>query len=336
MVFGSGLAAAGLRVSIDAVRTVTELCDRGEVDLIVGRLSRTSAAAGLLADWRVPFIMDADDWEPSRTAARIKSTSRHKLLTHAYLQRELRGNLYLGKQVLENADHIWLASENDVAILDRRHVTTLPNLPITATGEEISALKPSAAKSKVVFSVGDWGKKQNTDGMNWYLRQVWPSIRQRIPQAELRIAGATRLSLAREWSAMENVRIRGFVDVLRSEYEEAAVVATPITWGGGTKIKVLEALAYGRVPTGPSHAFEGLPDPRTLEKIAAVADDPAILSEATVAMLVDAPMRNALEIAAANYYVDNHSIAAFNKHVKDTVEAVMSAPKHKRGGSRLP
>jgi glycosyltransferase involved in cell wall biosynthesis len=160
--------------------------------------------------------------------------------------------------------------------------------------------------------------------MNWYLRQVWPLIRQRVPQAELRIAGAAQPSCAREWGAVQNVRVLGFIDELRSEYERAAVIATPITWGGGTKIKVLEALAYGRVPAGTKHAFEGLPDPRKLEKIAAVEDDPAPLAEATAQMLINAPMRQSREIAATNYYVDNHSVAEFNKRVRDTVERAMS------------
>jgi hypothetical protein len=327
MVFGSGLAIAGVRISAEAERTIAELCDRSEVDLVVGRFSRTSAAAGLLVERAVPLVIDADDWEPSRTAARIRSTSRYNLLKRAYLQRMLRGSLYMGTQVLEKADHVWLASERDTAALDRSHVTTLPNLPLSSAGDEISALRPSAAESKILFSVGDWGRKQNTDGMNWYLRQVWPLIRQRVPQAELRIAGAAQPSCAREWGAMQNVRVLGFVGELRSEYEKAAVIATPITWGGGTKIKVLEALAYGRVPAGTKHAFEGLPDSRKLEKIAAIEDHPAPLAEATAQMLINAPMRQSREIAATKYYVDNHSVAEFNKRVRDTVERVMSARK---------
>jgi polysaccharide biosynthesis protein PslH len=327
MVFGKDLAIAGLRVSVDAARTVAELCDRGEVDLIVGRLCRTSAAAGLLAEQAVPLIIDADDWEPSRTAARIRSTSKYNLLLHAYLQRELRGSLYLGSQVLEKADHVWLASEEDTAALGRRHVTTLPNLPVSSTGDEINALGPSAAGSKTIFSVGDWKKRQNSDGMNWYLREVWPLVRQRVPQAELRIAGLARPSAARKWGAMQNVCVLGLVDELRSEYERAAVIAVPITWGGGTKIKALEALAYGRVPAGTKHAFQGLPEPGKLEKIASMEDEPALLAEVTVGMLTNPPMRQSREIAATKYYLDSHSVAAFNKRVKDTIGSVIGSRK---------
>ncbi|MPR10550.1 glycosyltransferase [Microvirga tunisiensis] len=324
MFFGSGLATAGLRVSDEAERTIDELCGRNEVDLIVGRLCRPSAAAGLLAEWPVPLIIDADDWEPSRTAARLQSAPRYNLLLQAYLQRELRGNIYLGSKVLEKANHIWLASEKDTAALNRIDVTTLPNVPISDTGGEIQALGPSAQGSKIIFSVGDWGKHQNSDGMNWYLRQVWPLIRQRIPQAELRIAGVAPASLRRDWGAIQNVHLLGFVDDLRSEYEKAGVVAAPVTWGGGTKIKVLEALAYGRVPAGAKHAFEGLADPRRLENIAVIEQHALTLAEATVQILINAPMRHSQEIAAIQYYLDNYSVAAFNKYVEETVRSVMT------------
>ena len=327
MLFGSGLATAGLRVSIDAARAVAELCDRSQVDLIVGRFSRASAAAGLLSKNRVPLIIDADDWEPSRSASRARSTSRSNLLLRAYRQLELRGSLYLGNLVLEKADHVWLASEKDAAALDRHQVTTLPNLPLSSNGEEITALGPSAAGSRIIFSVGDWKRKQNSDGMSWYLRQVWPLICQRVPEAELRIAGVAHPSDAYEWGAVRNVRMLGFVDSLLPEYEKAALIAAPITWGGGTKIKVLEALAYGRVPAGTEHAFEGLPEPRKLQQIAAIEDEPARLAESTIELLANAPMRKSRETAAGKYYLDHHSVAAFNKLVKDTIESVLISRK---------
>jgi glycosyltransferase involved in cell wall biosynthesis len=325
MLFGKDLALAGLRISADAARTVSELCDRGEIDLIVGRFSRTSAAAGLLAERGIPLIIDADDWEPRRSAARIKSTPRYNVLLHAYLRRELRGSLFLGSQVLQKANHIWLASEEDTASLGRPQVTTLPNLAMSSAGDEIIALPPSSAGSKIVFSVGDWKRKQNADGMNWYLRQVWPLIRQTVPEAQLRIAGATQPSDAREWSGVQNVCALGFVDELRSEYEKAAVVATPITWGGGTKIKVLEALAHGRVPAGTKHAFEGLPEKGTLEKIAVVEDEPAPLAHRTAEMLLYPAIRQSQESAATTYYTNNHSVAAFKKRVRDTIEGVIAS-----------
>ena len=159
--------------------------------------------------------------------------------------------------------------------------------------------------------------------MDWYLRQVWPLIRQRVPQAEMRIAGVVPASLVRDWNAVENVHLLGFADDLRSEYEKAAVVATPVTWGGGTKIKVLEALAYGRVPVGTKHAFEGLADSGRLEIIAAIDEAAVPLAEATVEMIINVLRRRSCEIAAIQYFADNYSIERFNMHVEDIVITLM-------------
>lgn len=322
-VAGRGMAAAGLRVSKEARRLMGEMIDRGDVDLVVGRLSRPTAVAGLLEERRVPLIVDADDWEPSRTIAQIRATPAHNVPLRIFLRRYLQGSQALGDRLLERADHVWLASEADTSMLARPNVTTLPNLPLAKAGESIAPLDRSARDSKTLFAVGQWSRSQNSDGMKWFLRNVWPLLVERMPEVELRISGDTPEALAREWRALPNVRPLGFVDDLRAEYDKAALVAAPITWGGGTKIKVLEALAYGRVPVGPDHAFDGLADVSSIQAIAAVENDPARTAETIASLLDDPQARHAREVAAVEYYRENYSVAAFNRHVRNTVEQVI-------------
>lgn len=328
-IFGSGMATAGLSVSREASRGISELIERNEVDLIVGRLSRPTAVAGLLNERRIPLIVDADDWDPHRITARIHATPKYNFPLRAYLYRYRHGSDYLGARVLEGAEHVWLASETDTLMIDRPSVTTLPNLPLARTGEEIVSLPRSKAASTVVFAVGQWVKPQNSDGMKWFLRYVWPAISQRVPQAELRIGGEVPESLARNWGAQHKVRVLGFIDELRREYDEAALIVTPITWGGGTKIKVLEAFAYGRVPIGPEHAFDGLADAPQVKAIAAIENDARRLAAVAVGLLDKPEQRFWREGAAVEYYRKNYSRAAFNAHVQTTVESAMQRPRQK-------
>lgn len=327
LVFGNGMAAAGLRVSHDASRAIGDLIDRKQVDLIVGRLSRPTAVAGLLDERRVPLVLDADDWEPSRTAARIHSTPFHNLPLRAYLHRYLQGSDYLGARLLERAEHIWLASEVDTLRIARPNVTTLPNLPLVKTGETIVPLRHSDMASKVLFAVGQWTKAQNSDGMKWFLRSAWPQIVEQVPQAELRIGGDIPDALARDWGAQPKVRVLGFIEELRSEYEGAALIATPMIWGGGTKIKVLEAFAHGRIPAGPDHAFDGLADAAAAKAAAVIENDATRLATAVVSLLTDPEQRFSRESAAAEYYQRNYSLGAFNEHVRSTVESVMQGKR---------
>jgi hypothetical protein len=327
MMFGSGLAAAGLRVSGTARRAVDALVSAGKADLIVGRLSRPTAVAGLLDERRAPLIVDADDWEPSRIAARLMATPRHDPLTRAWLGRYRRGSEALGARLLDRAEHVWLASRADTARIARAHATTLPNLPLAGGGGEIAPLPRSDSASRGLFAVGQWSRAQNSDGMGWFLRHAWPIIRDHVPAAELRIGGAVPDALARDWRARPGVQVLGFLDDLRGDYARAALVVTPMTWGGGTKIKVLEALAHGRVPAGPRHAFDGLADGAGAGAV--MDDDAAGLARAMATLLVHPDRRHAREQAAIDYYRGHYSLAAFQAHVRDTVHGVVE----RRGGA---
>jgi succinoglycan biosynthesis protein ExoO len=167
--------------------------------------------------------------------------------------------------------------------------------------------------------------------MKWFLRSVWPTISARVPQAELRICGDIPEALARDWGAQPRVRVLGFVDELRSEYERAALIVTPITWGGGTKIKVLEAFAYGRVPVGPEHAFDGLADAPTAKAVAVTENDATRLAAAAVSLLNDPEQRFSRESVAVEYYQKHYSLDAFNVLVRNTVEGVIQRQQEHLG-----
>lgn len=325
--FGSGVKAAGLRTSVEALATITGMVERGEVDLIVGRLTRPTVASGMLETSGVPLIVDADDWEPSRTAAQIMVTPRHNILRRLFLRRLSTGSRNMASDVLSRADHVWLASDTDTRAIARSSATTLPNLPLGGTGAEIAAVGRSSLYASGLFTVGDWGKAQNADGMSWFLKNVWPAILSQVPSTRLRIAGGMPQNLMRAWGGLPNVDALGFVEDLRPEYEGAALALAPITWGGGTKVKVLEALAYGRVPAGPEHAFDGLLDAELLRSVAIVENDASTLATEIVNMLRQPDERHCRERASLDYYHGAYSVASFRKHVSNTVNLVME-----RGG----
>lgn len=325
MAFGAGMASTGLRVSSQARAAVDSLIKRDQIDLLVGRLTRPSAVAGLLEQRATPLIVDADDWEPSRIASRMSSTPAYRLASRAIQHRLLHAARHLAALTKEHADHIWVASEHDASRIAQPNVTTLPNIPLAEMDKDIEPLKRSDPSSQTLFAVGEWARPQNSDGMKWFLNSVWPTILERTPQAELRIAGVMPEDIANNWGARPGVRILGFVDDLAGEYERAAAVVAPITWGGGTKIKVLEALAYGRAPAGPAHAFQGLANQAALGDIAAITDEPDELAARIVDLLCDPATRHTREASAADYYRRGYSREIFDRHVSDTIQKVMSS-----------
>jgi glycosyltransferase involved in cell wall biosynthesis len=79
-----------------------------------------------------------------------------------------------------------------------------------------------------------------------------------LPEATLRIVGRYADDETRqEWEANPGVILAGYVDDLRAVYEQCAFTIAPVDWGAGTKIKVLESLAYGRTCVVTPHALHG-------------------------------------------------------------------------------
>jgi len=331
------MAAAGIEVSGNAARALQDIAEGRRFDLVVGRLSRATAVSGLLDIEELPLLVDADDWEPSRIRSQLAMTPHWDLPTRALLERMKLGSDRLASRLLTRADHIFLASDKDTRSLASNIVTTLPNLPLTREGGCISPLRRSPAGSKTVFAVGEWTARQNSDGMTWFLRYCWPTIVGRLPEAKLRIAGRSHAALSRNWARSHNVEVLGFVDDLEREYDHAAVIATPITWGGGTKIKVLEALAHGRVPLGTKHAFDGALTEAELAQIDLTSDDPSELAERFVIAIADPVVRWAKEVQCLEYFQSNYKLDDFNDTIKRKVLEIVEAtghgkkPAHKEG-----
>jgi glycosyltransferase involved in cell wall biosynthesis len=107
-----------------------------------------------------------------------------------------------------------------------------------------------------------------------------------LPSAELRIAGPGRVHAIDEAaSKTSRVTILGFIPDLTAELRTARVVAAPIWSGGGTRIKVLEAMAAARVVVGTSVAVERIGFEH--DRHGLVADDPESMAAATLRALRD-------------------------------------------------
>jgi glycosyltransferase involved in cell wall biosynthesis len=105
-------------------------------------------------------------------------------------------------------------------------------------------------------------------GSMWYppnlealrrLLEIWPSVRQRLPEARLAVAGrGVPEHLAVKAAAIGGIEILGFVPDLKALLNNAAVAIIPLEYGAGTKIKTIEALAAGVPVLATPVAAEGL------------------------------------------------------------------------------
>jgi len=135
----------------------------------------------------------------------------------------------------------------------------------------------------------------NCEAIRFFLREIFPPIRQARPQATLYITGRTdgvdlsRLPLG------EGVVLTGYLPDVRPRVARSAVCIAPLTLGGGTRIKILEAMALGTPVVATSKGAEGLEV--TPGRDLLIADDPAGFAEAVVRVLASAELRASLSAA---------------------------------------
>jgi succinoglycan biosynthesis protein ExoO len=151
----------------------------------------------------------------------------------------------------------------------------------------------------------------NSVGLQWFFAQVWPLVRAAWPQARLDVAG----SVARAFpeGGPEGVSFLGLVDDLEPLYSRAGIVISPLTFGSGLKIKLVEALAKGKAMVATSVTLQGVE--RECEGAVRVTDDPAVFAAHVLELHENEAARTALAqgalTAARTHFSASACYAAF-------------------------
>lgn len=148
---------------------------------------------------------------------------------------------------------------------------------------------PAQRRSHSLIFTGSFTYSPNYEAMCWFLNEVYPRVRARVPGVSLTITGDhADLPLP----TYENVTLTGFVDDLQPLLASATVSVAPIWTGGGTRLKILEAMALYTPVVSTSKGAEGL-DVRHDEHLL-IADRPQDFANAVVGLLEDRSRRDGL------------------------------------------
>jgi polysaccharide biosynthesis protein PslH len=165
-----------------------------------------------------------------------------------------------------------------------------------ASNDRASNERASTATEPLVMFVGAMDWMPNVDAVEYFCEEIWPAIVKRMPAARFRIVGRNPVPRVLKLGSGA-VEVTGRVPSVVEHLREATVVVVPLRVGGGTRLKIYEAMAMGRAVVATSVGAEGL-DVRHGEDIV-LADDPARFSEAVATLLEDVPRRRELEQRAA-------------------------------------
>lgn len=126
--------------------------------------------------------------------------------------------------------------------------------------------QPKANNHNILFLSG--GNSFNVNGIKWFVREVFPAILERFPDAKLIIGGAICNRLGRkekgQWiknqDIPDEVSLYGYVDDSANFYSLADVAINPVYQGTGLKIKTIEAVSYDKVTMVHPHSMKGMFD----------------------------------------------------------------------------
>lgn len=257
------------------------------VDLLwLGALDHAVGLRGSIAARRT--VVDVDDVETVKWRTALAS-GREAITRVDQLQRRLELPLWsrLQDQVLASADAVCVCSELDRRRLasDRRkragggaRICVLPN----TYPDPGSLRRGRVADPPSMLLAGTFSTEENADAAQVAAREVLPRVRRALPETRLRLVGRGGASLT-QLIGLPGVDVVGEVDDIAPELARAHLVLAPIRVGGGTRLKLIEALAHEVPVVSTSVGAEGLAVTRGLD--IELADGPDGLAAACLGLL---------------------------------------------------
>jgi polysaccharide biosynthesis protein PslH len=237
-------------------------------------------------------ILDMHNIE-SHLLRRFADATRH-IAKRAYAAITAKKLAAYEEQQATAFDAVFVCSEDDRERL--RQMTTRANVHVVPNGVDPSYFKPFAHQcdGSIVF-VGNMDYHANVSGVDYFVRQVMPLIRTAWPEAMFRIVGKNPTNDVRRL-ATGDVEVTGSVQDVRPYIARAAVVVVPLLVGGGTRLKILEAMAMAKAIVTTSTGCEGI-DVREGKDLD-IADSADEMARKITSLVRDAHRRQTLGVTA--------------------------------------
>jgi glycosyltransferase involved in cell wall biosynthesis len=216
---------------------------------------------------------------------------------------EFRKMLRYERAEVRKFHHVIAVSENDRALMmkwiDGDRVTVVP------TGVDLAQYRPEPGlaanavneSAPLITFVGAMDWEPNVDGLEFFCGDVWPAIRAEVPNARFRIVGRNPDRRVQKWATNDaSIEVTGRVPSVVEHLRESSVVIVPLRIGGGTRLKIYEAMATAKAVVSTSVGAEGLDVHHGRDIM--LADDARSFGQAVIMLLRDPGLRRRYEQAA--------------------------------------
>ena len=306
--------------SADYARRIEDLLRTGRFDAVVCdflpplvNMPRQLPCPAILFTHNV----EAEIWR--RHAETATNPVARRLLVQQW-QRMLR----FEREALSRFDLVLAVSEADRDTFERLYPGALGGpMHVVQTGVDTQYFRPVSApparRAHLVFTGSmDW--LPNEDGMLYFVRDILPLVRQAEPGATLSIIGRAPTPAVRRLAEQHGIEVTGSVDDVRPHVAAGSVYVVPLRIGGGTRLKIFEAMGMGKAVVSTTIGAEGLPVTNGADLV--IADEPAAFAAAAVRLIRDDEARTRIESAARRLVVERYDWAAVAQGFEDALARV--------------
>jgi len=191
---------------------------------------------------------------------RLYETERHRL-KRWFIRHQLVKYERYERAVLQRASRVVAVSREDATLLEERF--GVPDAAVVDNGVDVSYFAAVAATRrpdpKQILFLGSLDWRPNLDGIDLLLTRVMPEVLAAEPDAHLTVVGRNPPpALVRRLRREPNVELHADVDDVRPYLARSSVMAVPLRIGGGSRLKILEAIASGLPVVSTRIGCEGL------------------------------------------------------------------------------
>ncbi len=245
------------------------------------------------------------------------------LLHRLYAQRTAGLLTSCEKMYGESFDLVTVCSENDKErLLENATQAEVIVVPNGVDGGVVGA--STAKRQRSLLFVGSMDYHANISAVLYFAKEIFPVLRSIVPDCEVDIVGknppANILS-----QATPSFRVSGAVPDIRPYLERAGVVIAPLLVGGGTRLKILEAMAAGRAVVSTSVGCEGLDVKDGTHLL--VADSPDEFASKVALLLEDEKQRSQIEEAAKVFVRERYSWSAIGRSLVSGISTILGESK---------
>ncbi|MGB8594115.1 MAG: glycosyltransferase family 4 protein [Candidatus Sulfotelmatobacter sp.] len=283
-------------------RTLHTLLKQETYDVI---LCDFMAAAGVIPwDWPTPKVLFTHNVEAAiwRRHCEVATNPIWKAISWW----EWRKMEVAERRYLRLADRVLAVSETDRDTF--ASFIKSGKLSVVPTGVDVDYFQPTSVEeipNSLVFTGSmDW--LPNEDAIFYFVDAILPLIKQQCPDLSLEVVGRNPSRKLQALAQTEkSIRLTGWVEDIRPFVARGSVCVVPLRIGGGTRLKIFEAMAMGKAVISTSVGAEGLAV-RSGENIL-LADTPGDFAESVISVLRDPKRRHHLGTTARTLVQENYS-----------------------------